>query len=141
MVAEGLVSWESKRQDTIALSTVEAEYMAFTKATTQALWLSKYFNEIGLPVTKPLIIHADNSGSISNSVNNKHHRRTKHIDVRHHFVKEHTKMGKVTFQHIPTTKNIADILTKSLPCDMLRKFVKYLGLNSKMTEVFIQGEC
>ena len=81
MVAGGPVSWECKKQDTVALLMVEAEFMAFSKATTQALWLSKYFDEVGLFINKPLIIYTDNSGSIANSLNDKNHRRTKHIDV------------------------------------------------------------
>jgi len=81
MVAGGPVSWECKRQDTVALSIVKAKFMAFSKATTQALWLFKYFDEVGLSINKPLTIYVDNSGSIANSLNNKNHGRTKHIDV------------------------------------------------------------
>jgi len=73
MIAGGPISWECKRQDMVALSTVEAELMAFSKATTQALWLSKYFDEVGLPITRPLKVFADNSRSISNNLNNKNH--------------------------------------------------------------------
>ena len=74
MVAGGPVSWECKRQDTVALSMVEAEFMAFSKTTTQALWLSKYFDEVGLSINKPLTIYVDNSSSIANSLNDKNHR-------------------------------------------------------------------
>ena len=97
VVAGGLISWECKRQDIVALSTVEAEFMAFSRATTQALWISKYFDEVGLPVKRPIIICVDNSGSIANSTTDKNHRRTKHIDIRYHFIKEHTKSGNVIF--------------------------------------------
>ena len=103
----------------MALSTVEAEFMTFLKATTQALWMSKYFHEVRLLVNKPLTICADNSGSIANSTTEKNHRHTKHIDVRHHFIKEHVKLGNVRFQYIPTTENTADLLTKPLPRDTL----------------------
>lgn len=141
MVAGGPVSWECKRQDTVALSTVEAEYMAFSCATAQAIWLSKFFNEIGLNSTKPTIIYADNNGAISNSINNKHHRRTKHIDVRHHFVKEHTESGDILFQYTPSNENIADILTKPLARDATRKFTTYMSLDTDTTRASIQGEC
>jgi len=97
VVAGSLISWECKRQDTMALSTVEAEFMAFSRATTQALWISKYFDEVGLSVKRPIIICADNSHSIANSTTDKNHRHTKHIDIRHHFIKEHTKSGNVIF--------------------------------------------
>jgi len=73
MVAGGPVSWECKRQDTVVLSIVETEFMAFSKATTQALWLLKYFNKVGLSVTRSLKIFADNSSSIFNSLNDKNH--------------------------------------------------------------------
>jgi len=115
--------------------------MAFSKATTQALWLLKYFNEVGLSVTRPLKIFADNSGSISNSLNDKNHQHMKHMDVRHHFIKEHTKLGNVIFQYTPTTENVADILTKALPRDTLRKFVCRMGLNQRTMSASVQGEC
>jgi len=119
LVAGGPISWECKRQDTVALFTVEAEFMAFLKATTQALWMFKYFHEVGLPVNKPLTICADNSGYIANSTTEKNHQCTKHIDIWHHFIKEHVKLGNVRFQYIPTTENTADLLTKPLPRDTL----------------------
>jgi len=57
--------------------------------------MMKYFDEIGLPLSKPLGINADNNGSIANSVNDRNHRRTEHIDVQHHFVKDRTKNGDI----------------------------------------------
>jgi len=141
LVAGGPISWETKRQDTVTLSTVEAGFMAFSRAATQALWLSKYFEEIGLPIAKPVIIRADNIGSISISTNDKNHWRTKHIDIRHHFIKERTKANKVTFQYIPTAENIADLLTKPLPRDTTRKFVTYLDLNGQVLGAAALREC
>jgi len=114
IVAGGPVSWENKRQEKVALSTVEAEYMGFSRAIIQALWISKYFTEIGLPIPKPIIVHTDNNRSISHSLNDKNHRRTKHIDVQHHFIKDQVKCGNITFQYIPSSENIADLFTKSL---------------------------
>jgi len=140
IVTGGPVSWESKQQDTVALSTVEAEYMAFLQTMTQAIWISKYFDEVGLPTQKPIVIHADNSGAISNSINHKNYRRTKYIDMRHHFVKEHTKSGEIVFQYIPSTENIADILTKSLPYEATRKFTSYLLLGQHNVNASVQGE-
>jgi len=64
MIAGEPISWECKRQDMMALSTVEAEFMVFSKVTTQALWLSKYFDEVELLIIRPLKVFADNSGSI-----------------------------------------------------------------------------
>ena len=97
VVAGGPISWKCKRQDTVALFIVKAEFMAFSRVTTQALWISKYFNKVGLPIKRPIIICADNSSSIANSSTNKNHQRTKHIDIQHHFIKQHTKSGDVIF--------------------------------------------
>ena len=114
IVAGGPVSWESKRQETVALSTVESKYMAFTHATAQALWISKFFNEISLLQQTLVTIHADNNGSIINSTTDKHHHQTKHIDVKYHFVKEHTKKGEILFLYYPLSNNLADLFTKPL---------------------------
>jgi len=67
------VFWESKRQKMIALSTVESEYMVFIHATTQALWITKFFFEVGLIQQIPITIHADNNELIVNSTTDKHH--------------------------------------------------------------------
>jgi len=115
IVAGGPVSWESKRQETVALSMVEAEYIGFSRATTQVLWISKFFTKIGLPTPKPIIIHVDNNGLISYSLNDKNHHRMKHINVQHHFIKDQVKYGNVTFQYILSSEKIADLFTKSLP--------------------------
>jgi len=92
--------------------------MAFSRATTQVLWLLKYFEEIGLPVTRPITIHADNNGAIALSTNDKNHRHTKHINVHHHFVTERAEANEVNFKYIPSALNMADFLTKLLLRDM-----------------------
>jgi len=114
--------------------------MAFLQTTTQAIWISKYFDKVRLPTQKPIIIHADNSGAISNSINHKNHQRTKYIDMCHHFVKEHMKSGEIVFQYISSTENIADILTKSLLYEATRKFASYLSLGQHNVNVSVQGE-
>ena len=105
----------------------------FSKATTQILWLLKYFDEVGLLIPKPLKIFADNSSSISNSLNDKNHQHTKYTNMWHDFIKEHTKLGNIIFQHTPMTENIADILMKMLLWNILCKFVHWIGLNPRVT--------
>jgi len=141
IVAGGPISWESKRQETVTLSMVEAEYMGFSRVTTQALWISKYLSEIGLPMSKPITIFADNNGSISHSLNNKNHCRTKHIDVQHHFVKDQVKLGNINFQYIPSANNIADLFTKPLPREKIHQFTEKLCLYHNTTDIPDQGEC
>jgi len=128
IVAGGPVSWECKQQGTVALSTVETQYMGFTYTTTQAIWLTKFFSEIGLPAQLPIKIFADNKRSIANTTNGKNHQRIKHIDVKYHFTKQQMEARAITFEYTPSSTNLADIFTKPLPQDTLRGIVNKLGL-------------
>jgi hypothetical protein len=127
-VAGGPISWASKRQDTVALSTVEAEYMAFTRASQQAMWISKSLSEVGLDQELPMNILTDNQGAIANTQNYKNHRRTKHIRVKYHFVKERVEAGEVSFTYIPSAENLADILTKPVAREAVLRCCKGIGL-------------
>jgi hypothetical protein len=87
MMGGGATSWSSKRQPTIALSTTEAEYMASTQATKEAIWMTKLMKESRyMKEKKAMVIRCDNQGAISLTKNPTPHARTKHIDVQHHFV-------------------------------------------------------
>jgi len=92
-------------------------------------------------VTRPVTIHADNNGAIALSTNDKNHRRTKHIDVRHHFVKEHAETNEVNFKYIPSALNMADFLTKPLLRDAIRKTIAALDLGPQPLDAAVQGEC
>ena len=87
-LACGAVSWLSKRQATIALLTTEAEYVALCMATQEAIWLRRLLADIGEPPEGPKEIYEDNQGAISMAKNPVGHARTKHIDIRYHFVRE-----------------------------------------------------
>jgi len=87
MMGGGAISWSSKQQPTIVLSTVEAEYMASTQATKETIWMTKFMEELGyMKEKKAMVIRCDNQGVISLTKNPMQHVRTKHIDVQHHFV-------------------------------------------------------
>ncbi len=89
MIGGGAISWNSKRQPTITLSTTEAEYMANTQATKDAIWITKLMTDLGyMEEKKMMVIRCDNQGAISLTKNLTHHARTKYIDVQHHFVRE-----------------------------------------------------
>jgi hypothetical protein len=94
-VANGPISWASKCQSTVTLSTVEAEYMAFTCTIQQAIWLTKFMDEVGLAQKPPVNIFANNTGAISNLQNYKNYSHTKHIDVKHHCVKKKVALEKL----------------------------------------------
>ena len=140
IVARGPVSWEYKCQATVALSTVEAEYMEFSRATTQAIWLAKFFDKIELPTTALIHIYADNMGSIANTVHGKNHRRMKHIDVKHHFIKEHVELDMVAFEYTPSNENLADLFIKPLSQDALQNIITNLGLIPRKMNTLVQRE-
>jgi hypothetical protein len=111
----GAISWSSKQQPTIALSTTEAEYMASTQATKEAIWMTKLMKELGyMKEKKAMVIRCDNQGAISLTKNPTQHAQTKHIDVQHHFVRERVENGEVTFEYCSTEDMVADALTKAL---------------------------
>ena len=114
MLNNGAVTWRSQRQPTVALSTMEAEYMALTEATKELLWMRRFLTELGYGNDDPVDLFTDNQSALALSKNPVSHARAKHIDVRHHFVRDAIQDNVVWVQHIPTENIIADSLTKAL---------------------------
>ena len=124
------VSWSSKKQYIIALSTTEAEYIVLTHAAKEALWLRTFLSELqGVPYG-PVPINCDNQGVITLSKDNQFHARTKHIDIRYHFIRECVADDKVAIKYIPTDDNTLDVFTKALLKRKFCNFVDQLGLRS-----------
>lgn len=111
--SNGAISWNSKRQPTVALSTAEAEYMALSAATQEAMWL-KHLNDEIFSIDKPMNIFCDNQSAIHLANNNGYSPRCKHIDIRHHFIRQKVEDKKCILHHVSTEQNAADALTKSL---------------------------
>jgi hypothetical protein len=128
-LGSGAISWSSKRQATVALSTCEAEYIGQTQAAKEAVWLKGLLNEIrpegGL---QTVIIYGDNQGAIALAKNPLHHGRAKHIDIQHHWVRGQISDGHVDLQYVATDKQVADGLTKALCRDKFESFRALLGL-------------
>uniref|UniRef100_A0A6V7IJ77 Retrovirus-related Pol polyprotein from transposon TNT 1-94 n=1 Tax=Bracon brevicornis TaxID=1563983 RepID=A0A6V7IJ77_9HYME len=123
------ISWESRKQRTVALSSTEAEYMALTEATKEAMYLRRFLMELGFESLTDLQLFCDNNGALKLAKNPVYHSRTKHIDVKHHFVREALETDDhLRISYIPTTEMTADILTKGLPGSNHRKCIKLLGL-------------
>jgi hypothetical protein len=127
---KGAVSWSSKKQHVIALSSTEAEYIAQTHAAKEALWLKSFLDEIRGKSEGPLRMNCDNQGAIALAKDNKFHSRTKHIDLRYHFIREAVEDEKINVTYIPTDQNTADILTKALAKGKFKHFVEKLGLRT-----------
>ena len=110
-IAGGPVSWRSTLQSTVALSTTEAEYMAVTEAFKEAIWLHGLVEDLGI-VQKQVEVFCDSQSAICLAKNQVYHGRTKHIDVRFHFIREIIDEGNILLQKIRTADNPADMLTK-----------------------------
>ena len=120
------MSWVSKRQPTVALSTAEAEYTTACLAAQEVQWIRQMLAEIGAPISKePTTVHADSQSAI-HMCNNPTAGRAKHIDIKMHFVKEAQERGVVNFKYIPTSEEAADVLTKALNGP---KIVKFRNIN------------
>ncbi|MDR3547936.1 MAG: reverse transcriptase domain-containing protein [Candidatus Pacebacteria bacterium] len=108
------VAWQSRRQKSVTLSSTEAEYMALGDATKEVMWLRTMLKELGWKQTRPTKIFGDNQASIVTAKNDTHRGRMKHIDVRHHFIREQLKQEVIELQWIATQLQQADLLTKGL---------------------------
>lgn len=110
----GSISWRSRKQRTVALSSTEAEYVALSDSCREALWFRSLLKELKIMDEKAITIYCNNEGAKALSSNRSHHSRTKHISVRHHFVRECTKKKKISVKAIRTHEMAADSLTKGL---------------------------
>eukprot|EP00253_Pinus_taeda_P014027 PITA_14027 len=111
---KGAISWASKKQPIVALSTAEAEYVAATAAACQEVWMRRMLRSLGQEQAKATVIFCDNSSAIALSKNSVFHKRTKHIDTRFHYISELVSNGEIVLEHCRTQEQVADILTKPL---------------------------
>jgi hypothetical protein len=124
----GAISWSSKKQPTVALSNTKAEYRGATIAACEVVWLQKLLLDLGQSVDAPVVIYCDNISSILLANNPVYHVRTKHIEVHYHFIREKVIAKEIDLIHVSTKDQVADIFTKALGRDKLKKFRKMLGL-------------
>lgn len=113
-LAGGAISWASKLQNTVALSTAEAEYMALCSAVQEAVYLRRLLADLGFEQQEGTIIHEDNQSCIAMAENPVFHARSKHIAMRYHFTREKVASGEVRIKYLATQHQLADLLTKAL---------------------------
>jgi len=126
----GPISWSAKKQNCMALSSTEVEYVALTRALQEGIWLRNSLHQIQVPVPSPLVISTDNNGALSLASNDSSHGRAKHIDIRYHFIRSHIEKGDFNIVHTPGVVNTADIFTKSLGRIKFQEHVARLGLGA-----------
>ena len=128
MLAGGAVCWSSKRQASVALSSTKAEYIAAAHATKEVVWLRHLLSELGQAIDVPTHLHIDNQSAIAIAQNPEFHDRTKHSDVRYHFLQQKVDSKEILLTYLPTNDQIADALTKGLPRAKHEHFSKEMGL-------------
>ena len=135
MLNGGAVSWQAKKQTTVTLSTAEAEYLAQTEAVKEGLWWKQFIGELDLDCvdSNTIQLYGDNQAAIALTKNPEFHQRTKHIDIRHHFIREHVNNGDIKLDYINTDGMIADVLTKPLAKNAHMKLSRSMGLQSNST--------
>ena len=127
LMSEGAVSWTSKIQSAVALSSSEAEYIALSMATQEATWMQKLLNDLHACV-RPVKIMEDNQGAIAIAKNPVAHGRTKHINIRFHYVRQAIEEGNIELEYCPTEVMIADIFTKPLSKQRFERLRQMMGL-------------
>lgn len=129
MLQGAAISWSSRRQPTVALSTTEAEFMSLVSAMQEGMWLQRIEQELFSNASKTLLLHCDNKGAIQLAINNAYSSRTKHIEIKANFIREKIENEIVKIQYIPTDEMLADILTKAMVGTKQTFFSKQIGLN------------
>ena len=127
----GAISWKSSKQKSIAKSTCEAEYMGQSEAAQEAIWARSLLSELGESLTGPTPLFGDNQGAIALAKNPVDHKRTRHINVSYHFVKELISNRTLTLTYLSTNAMVADGLTKALTPHKFTDFVRMLGLKDE----------
>ncbi|XP_057518521.1 secreted RxLR effector protein 161-like [Amaranthus tricolor] len=126
-LGNSLISWYSKKQNSVALSTAEAEYIAAGACCSQILWIAQQLRDLGIDF-KGIPIRCDNTSAICITKNPVQHSRTKHIEVRHHFIRDHVEKGNISLSFISTENQLADIFTKPLSADRFAYIRMELGM-------------
>ena len=127
MVSGAPISWFSGKQRTVSLSTANSDYIALSEAATEGLFLKHIFSEIGAEIGTVLIMQ-DNQATIAMARNPVHHKRSKHIDIKYHFVRNEVARKNIKLQYCDSKSMIADILTKPLPRDCFTHLSESMGL-------------
>ncbi|GKB84453.1 retrovirus-related pol polyprotein from transposon TNT 1-94, partial [Tanacetum coccineum] len=132
-LGDKLVSWSSKKQKSTAISTTEAEYIAMSGCCAQILWMRSQLTDYGFVFNK-IPLYCDNRSAIALCCNNVQHSRSKHIDIRHHFIREQVEKGVVELYFVTTDYQLADIFTKALPRERFEFLLPRLGMKSMSPE-------
>ena len=133
-LGSGLVSWSSTKQPVIATSSSEAEYIALTPCAQETVWMRQLLKDLGFAQNQPTIIYEDNTACIHLAQNPQINKRTKHIQVRFHWIREKIRDGAITLKYCPTKSQLADISTKIILGPHFHHLIKCMGLTLPVKE-------
>ena len=129
-LGSNVIAWSSKKQKTVALSSVEAEYIVATDAACEAIWLRRLLSDLQQKIEEPTVICCDNMSAIAMTKNPIFYTRTKHIELRHHFIRDLVGEGEIQLQFISTNDQPIDVLTKAAIVDKMEWFKKQLKITN-----------
>ncbi|GJZ52902.1 putative copia-type protein [Tanacetum coccineum] len=139
LVGGNLVTWRSKKQKVVALSSAEAEFRGIARGITEVLWIRKLLTEIGYPPQEPSKVMSDNKAVIQISENPAQHDRTKHIEIDRHFIKEKLETEVITLPFVRSQDQLVDILTKAVNERILHECLGKLNFGNPTIQ--LEGEC
>ena len=131
LMAGGLICWSSKLQPTVALSTAEAETMAGVEAVKQVMYLRLFLQELGFEQHAPSVVYEDNNAAISIAHGKEQSKRSKHYQVKVHFLNQSFQTGVFAYEKVPTKEMLADAFTKSLPRDDFCRYRSWMGMRDQ----------
>ena len=131
MMSGAAGSWKSRKQTIVALSTVVAEYILLAGAIQEATWMRQLLDDLCNSQIEPTVIHEDNQSTICIAQNTQYHSKTKHIDIKYHYVREKVLDSTVELRYCPTSEMIADILTKGLIYDKFSQLHELSGVKEQ----------
>ncbi|GJT20985.1 hypothetical protein Tco_0890922 [Tanacetum coccineum] len=137
LLGDRLVSWSSKRQKSVAISSTEAEYIALFGCCAQILWMRSQLTDYGFVFNK-IPMYCDNKSAIALCCNNVQHSRSKHIDIRFHFIKEHVENRVIELYFVNTEYQLAHIFTKALGRNRIEFLINKLRMRSFTPETLKQ---
>ncbi|KAI3735537.1 hypothetical protein L6452_15038 [Arctium lappa] len=140
LLGNKLVSWTSKKQNCVSTSTAEAEYVAAASCCSQVIWMQTQLQDYGLQYDRIPILY-DSKSTIAISANPIQHSKTKHIDVRYHFLKDHVEKGTIEMYFVPTELQLADIFTKALDERRASDLVSdiYIRASDLVSDIYIRA--
>ena len=113
----------------MALSTVEAEYVAMSRCTQQMSWMHSWLDEVEIDYSHPSVIRGDNHWAIALTKNTKDHGKVKHIDIQHHYIHDLLQSGIMNIKQVPSADNLADLFTKPLAHDLHHRLLASLNIH------------